>query len=120
MMTDPPLQLHRKTIVHTASETQGGELGFSRVRLCDPVERTVHGIPPGHNTGVGSTYDAPTISRRDAMTFSWSHSIPGKHMYNDLIFTPCRGGAISELKTDHEKKQKQRLKVRVCVICEQM
>lgn len=60
MMTDPPSVLHRKTIVHTASETQECvKLAQLCPTLGDPVECTVHGIPPGHNTGVGSTYDAP-------------------------------------------------------------
>ena len=59
MMTDPTSVLHRKTTVRIASETREYvKLAQSCPALGDPVEYTVHGIPPGQNTGVGRSCDA--------------------------------------------------------------
>ena len=78
-MADATSVLRRKTTVRIASETREYvKLAQSCPTLGDPVEYTVHGIPPGQNTGVGRTCDASPPFLEEMLRLSLgSHSIPG-------------------------------------------
>ena len=108
-MADATSVLRRKTTVRIASETREYvKLAQSCPTLGDPVEYTVHGIPPGQNTGVGRTCDASPPFLEEMLRLSLgSHSIPGNTCIIISSSHHVGRGTLWAQNKPRTKKQKQ-------------